>query len=963
MKKAIFSLWQLGFYTVGYFATSSSITLAQITTDGTVGTQVEQDGNVSEITGGETRGGNLFHSFDDFSIPTGNEAFFDNANDISNIFSRVTGGNISNIDGAIRANGSADLFLINPAGIILGENARLDIGGSFYGSSASSILFEEGEFSAADLENPPLLTVNAPIGLGFRDNPGDITNRANFGRVEQTFEQDITSEIIEVSRVTDIKGLEVDPGQDIALIGGDIFLEGSGINAPGGNITLGGLSGAGEVLINADGSFSFPDDVIKADLSLSDSALVSIIDDGGGSINIDVNNLSAIEQSRILSGIAEDMGNPNAVGGDIIINADESVTLIGSGLFEEPELDLDTSIRSIVGLPPSQLNNPEEDTSSAIGNSGSVLVNTKLFNMTKRSKIGVGVYGTGNGQDVTINADTISINEGAIISQVRPDGRGNSGNVNLNTNDFSATNLSFVITDNQGVEGNAGDINLVATGSIVLQDDIFSAFISEISADTVGDAGDINFTANSLLIDNSFQLLALTRGKGDGGDINLEIADSLVISNGADVIAQIEVGGEGNAGNIAIETNTFELSGDSIILADTRSLGNSGSITINAQESISLVGSTISTGITETAEGGSGDITVTSPQVSLKDRAIISSSTAGIGEGGDVNINSELISVDNFALITSSSITDISQDAGSVNLNSDRIILSNGGIINSATSSNFDGGQININARLLEMFSGGVIQTATESNGNAGNINLNISDRIILNGNNAPNRPSEFDFEEDILNNLVGKTGIFANTNNDTLSNGGNITIDSNFIIAFPGGNNDILASSQQGQGGNITINAKSLLGIEERPLSDSTNDINASSQFGLDGTISIITPGTNPIEGTTELPSNIVAPGEITQQACEANRESVAKNRLDITGRGGISTEPGSPLNSSAISINSKSDSTSTSPQAIETSQGKIQPARGIEVNESGQIRLTAYRTSQSGERIPEGSVNCGQV
>ncbi len=134
--------------------------------------KVNQNGNVSEITGGETRGSNLFHSFQDFSVGTGNEAFFDNANDISNIFSRVTGGNISNIDGLIRANGSADLFLINPAGIIFGENARLDIGGSFYGSTASSILFENGEFSAADLENPPLLTVNAPIGLGFRDEPG-----------------------------------------------------------------------------------------------------------------------------------------------------------------------------------------------------------------------------------------------------------------------------------------------------------------------------------------------------------------------------------------------------------------------------------------------------------------------------------------------------------------------------------------------------------------------------------------------------------------------------------------------------------------------------------------------------------------------------------------------------------------------------------------------------------------------
>ena len=164
MTKAFLPLG-LSFCTIGFLYASS--TQAQVTSDGTVDTQVTQDGNVAEITGGETRGGNLFHSFQNFSVVTGNEAFFNNADNISNIFSRVTGGNISNIDGALRANGSANLFLINPAGIIFGENARLDIGGSFYGSSASRVLFEDGEFSAVDNLNEPILTINAPIGLGL----------------------------------------------------------------------------------------------------------------------------------------------------------------------------------------------------------------------------------------------------------------------------------------------------------------------------------------------------------------------------------------------------------------------------------------------------------------------------------------------------------------------------------------------------------------------------------------------------------------------------------------------------------------------------------------------------------------------------------------------------------------------------------------------------------------------------
>lgn len=168
MKIILLLIFRVSLCTLGFLLTTGKISLAQVTSDGTVNTQVNQNGNVAEITGGETRGGNLFHSFQDFSVGTNETASFLNSNDIANIFSRVTGGNISNIDGLIRSNGSANLFLINPAGILFGENARLDVGGSFYGSSASSILFEEGEFSATDLDNPPVLTINAPIGLNLR---------------------------------------------------------------------------------------------------------------------------------------------------------------------------------------------------------------------------------------------------------------------------------------------------------------------------------------------------------------------------------------------------------------------------------------------------------------------------------------------------------------------------------------------------------------------------------------------------------------------------------------------------------------------------------------------------------------------------------------------------------------------------------------------------------------------------
>ncbi|NER00915.1 MAG: filamentous hemagglutinin N-terminal domain-containing protein, partial [Cyanothece sp. SIO2G6] len=145
----------------------------QIIPDNTLGDErsiVNSTGNFDRIDGGAIRDSNLFHSFEQFGIDAGREAYFTNPEGIANIFSRVTGGDRSDIMGTLGVLGDANLLLLNPSGILFGPDATLDIRGAFYTSTAGEITFPDGNtFSALVPGAPPLLTVDVtiPISVEF----------------------------------------------------------------------------------------------------------------------------------------------------------------------------------------------------------------------------------------------------------------------------------------------------------------------------------------------------------------------------------------------------------------------------------------------------------------------------------------------------------------------------------------------------------------------------------------------------------------------------------------------------------------------------------------------------------------------------------------------------------------------------------------------------------------------------
>ena len=1053
MSKVLSSLLQICLYALGFSFTASQMSLAQVTSDGTVDTQVRQSGNIAEITGGQRRGGNLFHSFQDFSVRTGNEAFFNNASNIENILSRVTGGNISNIDGLIRANGSANLFLVNPAGIIFGEGARLDIGGSFYSSTASSILFEDGEFSAADLENPPLLTINAPIGLGFRDNPGEIINRSVVGNSPE-----------------ETVGLQVLPGNNIALVGGNINLNAGNLTAEGGRIELGSLSQEGTVGIAEDGSLNFGKNTIKADINLSNAADIDVRG-SGGSINLNARNLTISgDGSSIRAGIAADFSSSQAQAGDITINATDNITIDNSSIANLVELD-------------------------AIGNAGNINIATSNLNLSNKGRIEASTFGTGNSGAVRVTSDAIAIDTGefasapsGIFSHVETEAVGNSGGANITTTNLTITDGGRIASNTAG-EGNSGSVNITASENITFDgrrssDVLASGVASRVDGGGKGNSGGVNITTTDLTITNGAAIDAGTSGQGNAGLVDITATDSITIDakNSTNPVTGItsivREGAVGNSATVNINTANLSIFNGGRIAANTSGTGDAGQINVTATNSITFDGrnsqgdvrSGISSRVDRDGIGNSKGVNVTTGNLTLSNEGVIEATTLGDGNAGSIDVDTERLTITNGGRIAAntsgigdaglvnifatdsitidgknfqseifsgvaSRVDDIGKgNSGSVNITTSDLTISNEGVIEATTLAEGDAGQVNIIADDITLTNGGRVDTNTQDVGNAGSLTVNASsialkgktenfrsnmsaNALIGSGNSgnvniftdrltvedgAAIEASNFDSLGNIESgigqpgninieaNSIGLsnggrieaitqslTGNNANINltvadNITLQNnsfisaeavgeakGGNSNIDTDFIIAFPNGNNDIIANAERGQGGNIEINA-TLFGIEERALDRSTNDISASSDvMDLDGNVTINSLNSDRLKESKELPSKVVQPKQTITQVCQANREAVAENIFTIEGKGGIPPTPDSPLDSRNIAIDGQSNLTSAIPKPIETSVGKIQPARGIKVTKSGVV-LTAYQTSSVGNRLLEIERNC---
>jgi filamentous hemagglutinin family protein len=810
---SVFLIWML--------ALPRSAALEPISPDDTLGNEPSQLTTTVDrllIQGGAIRGSNLFHSFREFNVQEGQQVYFTNPSGVENILTRVTGDRNSNILGTLGVNGTANLFLLNPNGIVFRENAQLDVRGSFLASTANSLRFDNWQFSAASPQPVPRLNINVPIGLQFGRAPRDIVNNSG----------------MRGERLTG--GLRVQPGNTLALVGGNVTLDGGVLIAPGGRVELGGVREPGMVGLDTNGNqlrLSLPDEIAHANVSITNESVVGLAGADGGDIVINAHNLNIGGASCLFTGATNCIGSLfNNRGGNLIFNATGAV---------EMENVLEVS--------------------------------------------------TARGGEITIQAASLLLNNALLTTETIT--AQDAGNITIQARDF-------VEVTNQN-----GTISATSVGA--------------------GDGGNISIETAALTIRNGGGILTEAQSFGNAGNLIVRATDSVeVIGHNSELSARTQARSTGNAGNLTIDTRGLVVRNGGVITTTTRGDGQGGELNVTA-DIVQLIGvddgarSSLNSGTGPNGIGNAGSVTITTGQLIIQDGALVQARTSGDGQGGVLEVRAsesiELVGTSNNGLPSSlNAETTGSGSAGDIRIITEGLIVRNGAVVRVSGEEDGVAGNMSITASSIQLDNGRLV--GETSAGEGANLTIRAEDSLLMQDQSL----------------------ISAEASNG--ANGGNVLITANTITAEAGENNDIVASAVEGQGGNIFIIAREIVGLAEGEHlpENRTNDIDASSQFGESGTVVITLPV------STEPPPSIPVAAEPVQGCQTASGQ--ATTRFFNIGRGGLPPNPYEPLSNSDILDDVRlpvQETTSLVDGNSLESLDVIEEAKGWMVNESGEVVLVA--------------------
>ncbi|MDX2242885.1 MAG: filamentous hemagglutinin N-terminal domain-containing protein [Leptolyngbyaceae cyanobacterium bins.302] len=810
--------------------------VAQVQADPTLGTLVNNSPTapctgICDVTGGAIRGSNLFHSLQQFSLPGTNSldiARFLINPAIQNVIVRVTGGAISTINGTIATVDAtptfqaANFFLLNPSGVVFGPNARIFVGGSFLASTADRLLFPEGEFSTSPAI-PPLLTVSAPIGLGFTNSPPPIRmNGATLSFLNPAAPTGFFS--------------------GFALVGGDVVIDGGGVAVPDSRLELGGLRSPGTVgltLNQGQIQLAFPTSADLADVTVANlsgafsNPTLSVGGEGFGAIALHGRNITISGNDRlpdaafVFAGIDSNQGARDRQSGAITMNAREQVhihyTIIGNSVL-----------------------------SGGIGNSGRIEIQAKSVHVSNNSLLNVGQTGIGNAGNVFIQAqEAVRFDNSSIGSNLgNRDGitaQGKAGEIYVSGKTVSLLNeaqFQSVVFSGATATG-SGRVSVWAQDGVTFTGG--SAILANVNPFAVGNSSTIEVQGRSVSLEDSF-FSSVNAGQGNTGDIRVRADEVIRMRNSllstdlglTERERQSRPGGElarGQVGNIELSAPAVVLDNGALLTAAVFSgtATQPGLVSIRAED-VLMRGTTRTTGIFTNvfpgAIGNGSTIQIDAGRLTLE-KANLSTSNTTIGNAGNIFLNvpgqltlsnrtaiSSNIGGANSSIPAAGTVGTIAFTAGNVLIDSsqvqagffanargnpgmvkldvrDSVIINNqslgreivsGIFTNSETGAIGNGSDIQIKARQLFLTGFATLEAGNSGQGNAGNINLAIQDTITLDGDVS-------------ISSRLGATGI---------GQGGRINVATPFLSLNHGAEITV-GSAGQGSAGDLNISAGTL--------------------------------------------------------------------------------------------------------------------------------------------------------
>ena len=881
-------MWHSYIPVAGQVHAASSIT--QTTGPGDLGTIVSPNGTVYGITEGKPVGNNLFHSFAQFSVGTGDVAQFQTTTllpntSIHNILGRVTGQNPSSIFGTIDSASyypGANLFLMNPNGIIFGPTANLNVGGMATFTTANYLRLTDTGIIHANPAATSVLTSAPVAAFGFLgSNPAAISMRGST--------------------------LEMQPGQSISLVGGNQGFTytnpntGASASVPGGVTVTGGhlLATGGQVNIASVGS---PGEILAGTLDqapningqtfgnlgtiqVSEQSLIDVSGNGGGTVLIRGGQFVLDNNSTIsanITGPGPVTNGVESIGGgvDIVVSQD---AVIQKGAL------IDTSVTG--SATPGTTYGGVHIDADHIKVSGVVDLNAGIFVPTTiQSNVAPGSTG-GNAGNITLRANqNLDARDFAVLQSNSESAPGDAGSIELSSaqGNISLTNFTVITSQTNKSPGTVGTITLSApTGNILLADSQLGSLTGMPTIRARGSGG-ILINANNLeLLGGDIGIVNLSNQPP--GNLTVNLSGSLTLRGGSTPFTPISAihalaQGPSPSAGLTITAHDILITDGSSLTTSTVSSGAAGPLNISAVNLQLTNGGQISSGSRQGIDPGTGLPSGPVPSgpggtVMIQGRtgpadsilidgrgSGIFTNTEGIGPGGATNLSARSLTIQNGGTI-SASTKGLAPSAigGSITVKTtDHVTMTSGALITASSTGPGNAGNISINAgQQLDIMGKSSVETEAKQ-ARGGNIDIQAIDRVRL-------------VNSSISTSVLGGAG-----------SGGNIRIDPNVVVLQ---NSQVTARAVRGTGGNILITTPLF-------LKDSTSRVDASTPFGLNGTVTIQSPTSNLSESLGTLPSEPNQAHSLLTQRCAALANGQTSSFV-VAGREQLPADPGGWLSS----------------------------------------------------------------